>query len=1054
MAACSLFRTATGVNRAKFHLVVKYVSHELDCRELVRVLRSLLCVLGAGIVISFVLPQLVRAGGPRYVAGVSYFAAGTKGVPLTWAQGAINYYTDQGDLSPILPGPTADAFVASAFSQWTSIPTAAVSATQAGHLAEDVSGANVIVNSDGTITVPSDILPGAVSTPVGIVYDLDGSVTDALLGQGAGSASSCFTNAAFGGIDNFGTNANFLHALVILNGNCAQTSAQLPDVQYRLVRVLGRVLGLDWSQANVNVFTRNPAPTSADYAGFTIMHATDPINCVPISLCYPNADVPKMDDQAALSRLYPVTTQNQANFSGKQLFYETTIRIQGSVCFVDANGQPAQPMQGVNVVARWIDPATGQPSRQYVAASVSGFLFAGNAGNPATGFNDSTGQPFNRFGSDDPSVEGSFDLAGLQIPNSASSAQYQLSVEAIDALWSQPVGPYGPFQVQPSGTAQPIIVTASPGSNVQQDILMQGSAIQNQDFFEPTSYASPAAVPSEGDWMGSLSGYGNADYFSFPGQANRTLSVEVTALDESAAASESKAQPVIGMWALADPGTFPAPALTPSAFNTLLFGETRLDAILLGTTNFRMGIFDYRGDGRPDYRYHAHVFYGDNITPARASVAGGTALTVQGLGFRPNTTASIAAANAPVLAVTANRVTVSTPAEPDGVQSLVLSDPATGASSTLTNALTYGAGPSDTIKLLAGSNPSTPVGGQAPNPIRVQVLAPDGVTPVAGASVFFTATPAVAFSTCGGAGSCTVLTDQSGQVTTFVTVLTAATMTISAVLAPASYPAPQQVQTTLLGTSSSLDIALAPAFAWIAQGATLDVPLAARVLSNGAPLSGRTVNYFLTKGSATFSSTTATTDVNGYSNTTLHLSALAGDVQVSACVGPGNSPCQSFNGTAVPASALQLHPVAGNIQLVPVGQIFQPVTVRVTDSSTPPNPVVGAGVAFQSVISRSAPAPPITSLGEITITRNPTPVIISSSQVSVPSDVNGLATIQPSTSGVQGAVVVQGTAAAGNSTLQFELQSLWPVSNPGAGEELRVLVPKLHPMILRHPKEQ
>ncbi len=328
------------------------------------------------------------------------------------------------------------------------------------------------------------------------------------------------------------------------------------------------------------------------------------------------------------------------------------------------------------------------------------------------------------------------------------------------------------------------------------------------------------------------------------------------------------------------------------------------------------------------------------------------------------------------------------------------------------------------------------------------------MTPVAGASVFFIATPDVAFSTCGGASRCTVLTDQSGQVTTFVTVLTAATMTISAVLAPASYPAPQQVQTTLLGTSSSLDIALAPALAWIAQGATLDVPLTARVLSNGTPLTGHTVNYFLTKGSATFSSTTATTDVNGYSNTTLHLSALAGDVQVSACVGPGNSPCQSFNGTVVPASALQLHPVAGTIQLVPVGQIFQPVTVRVTDSSTRPNPVLGAGVAFQSVISRSAPAPPIISLGEITITRNPMPVIISSSQVSVPSDVNGLATVQASTSGVQGAVVVQGTAAAGNSTLQFELQSLWPVANSGAGEELPVLLPKLHPMILRHPEEQ
>src|SRR5437879_9057033 len=80
-------------------------------------------------------------------------------------------------------------------------------------------------------------------------------------------------------------------------------------------------------------------------------------------------------------------------------------------------------MQGVNVVARWIDPASGQPSGASVATSVSGFLFHGNAGNPATGFTDSTGQRFDRFGSDDPAIEGFFDLAGLEIPNGTSSAR-------------------------------------------------------------------------------------------------------------------------------------------------------------------------------------------------------------------------------------------------------------------------------------------------------------------------------------------------------------------------------------------------------------------------------------------------------------------------------------------------------------------------------------------------------------------------------------------------------------------------------------------------------
>ena len=132
--------------------------------------------------------------------------------------------------------------------------------------------------------------------------------------------------------------------LVVINGVCAATSAQLPDVQYRLVRVLGRTFGLGWSQANVNVLTRAPAPTSADFAGFPVMHFPDPMNCVPISVCYPNAGVPTMDDIDALARLYPGSVNPQP--AG---------RIYGSVYFTDASGNAVQPMQGVNVVARLID---------------------------------------------------------------------------------------------------------------------------------------------------------------------------------------------------------------------------------------------------------------------------------------------------------------------------------------------------------------------------------------------------------------------------------------------------------------------------------------------------------------------------------------------------------------------------------------------------------------------------------------------------------------------------------------------------------------------------
>src|SRR5690242_8497405 len=85
---------------------------------------------------------LSRAGGPKCVAGTTYFDSTLAGQPLTWTQGQITYYTDQGDLSSLLPNAAANSFVADAFSHWTSVSTAALSATVGGPLAEDVNSSN------------------------------------------------------------------------------------------------------------------------------------------------------------------------------------------------------------------------------------------------------------------------------------------------------------------------------------------------------------------------------------------------------------------------------------------------------------------------------------------------------------------------------------------------------------------------------------------------------------------------------------------------------------------------------------------------------------------------------------------------------------------------------------------------------------------------------------------------------------------------------------------------------------------------------------------------
>jgi hypothetical protein len=981
-------------------------------------------VYGLIVIVLLLMAFLEKAygGGPQLVAGSSYFDAGTKGTPLSWNPGSIVYYTDQNDLSPLLPHATADAFVTDAFSRWTGISTAAVSATLAGQLAEDVNGTNVFVNADGSITLPADILPSVTTKPVAIVYDNGGAVTDALLGQGASDPLYCYTNAVFGGPDNLTTSAHIAHALVVLNGNCVQTSAQLPDVKYMLVRTLGRVLGLGWSQANLNVITGHPAPKPEDYAGFTIMHAQEVMGCVPVSACFPNADQPKMDDRAALSRLYPVTAQNISGFPGKQLFFENTIRLHGSVRFVDSSGVAAQPMQGVNVVARWMDPSSGKPSGTSVATSVTGFLFRGNAGNPVNGPDQpSSGQRYDRFGSDDTTVEGFFDLAGLEIPNGASSAQYQITTEALDPLWSQAVEPYGPFQVQPSGAVQPILVTVSKGGDSQQDLLMLGSAQQQQETFGPEDYANPAPVPVAGDWLGSLSGYGDSDYFWFNGQGNRTMSVEVSALDAQGLPSTSQAQPVIGVWGISDPPGNPAPANTPGAFNSSIFGMTRLDATLLAASGFRIGIADFRGDGRPDYRYHARVLYGDTTAPNRASVKGGSTLAIDGLGFRTGLAVAIGGVNAPVVSQSSNQMIVNVPARPDGLQSILINDATTGSTSTMTDAVTYGAGPNDLIRLIAGTNPPTPIGAEAANAIRIAVFGADNMSPVAGASVSLTAAPAVAFTACGGASSCTVLSDDSGAVSTRITPLTLGTSTITASLAPASYNPPKIVQTPLVATSSALDLGAVSPYQYLALGATLDVPLSARVLSNGAPLSGKSVTFQIVSGSGTLNPATVNSDSMGYANTTLHVTTLAASLQVFACVEPGDKPCQSFYVNAMDGSLLSMQAVSGGSQRIAGGQSFQPVVFRVID---PAGDVVrGAAVAFSVLISRPQRHAPVIWLGDGIIGRQPAPVILASTQSVAVSDGNGIVSLTPTTAGFAGPLILQGTASAGPSAASFQLET-------------------------------
>jgi hypothetical protein len=201
-------------------------------------------------------------------------------------------------------------------------------------------------------------------------------------------------------------------------------------------------------------------------------------------------------------------------------------------------------------------------------------------------------------------------------------------------------------------------------------------------------------------------------------------------------------------------------------------------------------------------------------------------------------------------------------------------------------------------------------------------------------------------------------------------------------------------------------------------------PITVRVLSNGNPAPAQSMNYQITRGAGTLSAAGAQSDSNGYATVNLQLNSTSAAVQVSVCVAPNNSPCQIFNATLVPLSALQLQPVAGTLQIAASGQNFQPVVARVGDSSNPPNGVLGAGVFFQSYIGRVPQNQPILRSGESGISQPGMPVILGQSQATVISDGNGLTSFPLSTAGISGNVAVVGSATAGQASLQFMGQQL------------------------------
>jgi hypothetical protein len=894
-------------------------------------------------------PTAALAGGPKYVAGTSGFNSSVLGQPVHWANGQVNYYVDQGPLNGFVTNQQAVAMVDAAAALWSAIPTTAVTLTDKGTLNEDVSGANIVVSGTnftvtneqtsqlGVLTAPADVAPSATGYPLGIIFDADGSVIDAVFGAGASLPTSCQNNGVLFWLDSINPNATIAHGIILLNGLCATTPEQLEMMSFQLERAFGRILGLDYAQVNTGAESSQPDALF----GWPVMQPASGDCGSSGGLCIPDPTLLRWDDVAALNRIYPVTAANLASFPGKQITAANTISIQGTILFSNGVG-----MQGVNVVARPLD-ANGDPLYQYTTSFVSGSYFNGNHGDPVTGWNDANGNPLTMWGSNAAAMQGYYDLSGVPLPPGATTASYQLSFESVHPqnIHASSVGPYLDGSPETSGTLATISVPLMPAGGAQTiNVTVENSAVSGYND-ALGSESAPLSLPASGMWNGRLSQLGQTDWLSFPVQGGSSFTVVTEALDESGNPTNAKAMPALGVWDAYDAlGT--APVGFGAGLNGLAAGQSWLQVAVSGSDVVRLGINDERGDGRPDYAYRAWVLYATGVSPQRLPLTGG-AITITGMGFHPADTVQVGGQSATVLSITPNQIIALAPSAASGITGSVnveIDDlPIYNASTVLAAAVGYGSDSTDALTLLTAPMGSIPVG--VPQPFTVTALAAN-LAPAGGDTVLFTVTSGTAKLGC-GTTTCAVTATGDGRATINVTAIDDSWSIVTASLNNGSSLQTQFGGTTpptLASLTPMLSLAAGTSFAWTTQ---------VLALSGGLPVSGLTVTWQTTSG-LTASGSSATTNANGIAALTLTAGPLTEGqtVTATACLS-GSSSCVTFTAFGARPEYSALEAVSGVTQNLSAQATASPIVLRVLDMDG--NPMTGATVTLYQALYAWAP---------------------------------------------------------------------------------------------------
>ena len=208
--------------------------------------------------------------------------------------------------------------------------------------------------------------------------------------------------------------------------------------------------------------------------------------------------------------------------------------------------------------------------------------------------------------------------------------------------------------------------------------------------------------------------------------------------------------------------------------------------------------------------------------------------------------------------------------------------------------VTVAAGPAGLITIQSGNNQNVNPGVQTPRALTAQVTDLGG-NPSNGATVQWTVTSGTAKL------SNTVNTSSAaGIVSTYVTPTAGPVQVTVALTSNTSVKATFTVNVNIVVTGIQAESGTPQS---AIEGAVFADPLVAQVVYNTQPVSGATVNFVVTSGPISLSTTSAVTDANGQAQVTANAGPTPGPAVVTASVtASGQTFSTTFNLTVMPPS--------------------------------------------------------------------------------------------------------------------------------------------------------